>query len=435
MKYRIIVITFLLSLFALKSGSAQEKAQDPLALRQAIKMALTNQPLLNEALERINAAEAKIKEQNSSFYPSVNGDINYTRIGPVPTIQFGGMAFTLAPANNYDAHISASQLVYDFGKRKALMDLVKSYKLSAKDKLNLVKNNLGYRTVRAFYTILFTEKSIKVKNRQINTLKKHIELVNKKVQSGSATDFDVLTTEVKKAAVENEKIDLLNALNKERIFLKSLLGWPSNKELILSGAFSHDTMSINLESMINEAFQKRPEMVLARDAEKSAEESKHAASLTESPTLGVIASYGFKNGYVPNLNVLRGNWAAGINASIPIFNGNIKEARVEEAEADLKSSSAKVLELERKIKTQVEQAAADLKAGRLKIRTTEIQVRHAEDAVARAEVRYRDGVITNLDLIDAETSLAQAELLRLRVSYEDVMNSYSLMEAIGNKIR
>jgi outer membrane protein len=55
--------------------------------------------------------------------------------------------------------------------------------------------------------------------------------------------------------------------------------------------------------------------------------------------------------------------------------------------------------------------------------------------VSRAEVRYRDGVITNLDLIDAETSLSEAELLSLKVSYENVINMYSLKEAVGEEIR
>jgi outer membrane protein len=434
MRYRISIITIVIILFTFIDGYSQQSVKDTINLQQAIKLALTNQPLLKQAIEDVNASEAKIKEQNSFYYPRVNGDLSYTRIGPVPTIQFGGTGFTLAPNNNYDAHISASQLVYDFGKRSALMDLVKSYKLSSEDKLKLIKNNLSFQTVKVFYTILFTEKSIDVKNEQINTLKKHIELTNKKVQSGSATDFDVLTTKVRVASAENQKIDLENNLNKEKIYLKSLLGWPSDKELNLSGNFNIDTTLFNNDSLIEEAFQNRPEMKLAKDAENSAVVSKQVASLTDLPTLNIIASYGFKNGYEPNLDVLRGNWAAGINASIPIFNGNLRDAKVEEAEANLKSSSAKILELERQIRSQVELAAADLNASKSKIQTSELQLKQARDAVSRAEVRYRDGVITNLDLIDAETSLSEAELLRLRVTYENVLNTYSLMEAVGSNI-
>ena len=434
MKYKISDITLILTLFLMVNVYPQQIKNDSLTLQQAIKLTLTNQPLLKQAVEDINAAEAKIKGQNSFYYPRVKGDISYARIGPVPTIQFGGIGFTLAPNNNYDAHISASQLIYDFGERSALVDLVKSYKLSSEDKLKLIKNNLSYQTVQAFYTILFTEKSINVKDEQINTLKKHIELTNKKVQSGSATDFDVLTTEVRVASAENQKIDLENDLNKEKIYLKSLLGWPSDKEFNLSGEFDIDTSLIHNESLVEDAFKYRPEMKLAKDAENSAIMSKQVASLTDKPTLSVIASYGFKNGYEPNLDVLRGNWAAGINASIPIFNGNLKDAKVEEAEANLKSSSAKILEIERQIRAQVELAAADLSASKSKIKTSELQVRQARDAVSRAEVRYRDGVITNLDLIDAETSLSEAELLRLRVTYENVINTYSLMKAVGTDI-
>lgn len=434
MKYQII-ITLLLSSFIAGNGYSQQKAVDSITLQQAIKMTLTNQPLLNEAIEGVNAAEAKIKENNSYYYPRVNGEVSYTRIGPIPTIQFGGAGFTLAPNNNYDVHIFASQLVYDFGKRDALTDLVKSYKLSSKDKLDLIKNRLSYKTIRLFYSILFAEKSIKVKDEEISTLKKHIELTNKKVKSGSATDFDVLTTEVKEAAVKNEKLDLENALNKGKIYLKNLMGWSSDNNLNLSGEFKKIIFKVNADSLVEEAFQKRPEITLAKDAGKSAVLFKNVVSLTNKPALRVIASYGFKNGYEPNLDVLRGNWTAGINASIPIFNGNLRKAKVEEAEAKLKSSSAKILEIKRKIKTQVEQAVSDLKSSISKIKTNELQVKHAEDAVSRAEIRYRDGVITNLDLIDAETSLSEAKLLRLRVSYENVINTYSLMEAVGNKIK
>ena len=435
MKYKKILMTLILSLCMLVSVYSQNVKGDSLTLQQAIKLTLTNQPLIKQASEEINAAEAKVKAQNSYYYPRVDGDISYTRIGPIPTIQFGGLGFTLAPANNYNANVSASQLVYDFGKKNALMDLVKSYKLSTEDKLVLVKHNLSYQTAQVFYILLFLEKSIKVKDEQINTLKQHIEVANKKVQSGSATDFDVLTTEVRVASAENEKIDIENSFNKEKIYLESLLGWPAGKELKLVGDFKEDsTSSVNTVSLVDDAFQKRPEMKLARDAENSAAVSKQVASLTDRPTVSIIASYGFKNGYEPNLDVLRGNWAAGINASIPIFNGNIKDARVEEAEANLKSSSAKILELERTIRAQVEQAATDLKASRSKVRTSEIQVKHAKDAVSRAEISYRDGVITNLDLIDAETSLAQAELLRLKVSFQNVINMFSLKEAIGEPL-
>lgn len=433
MKFYFNVMTAIIIFLIAATAFAQPVQTDSLSLNQAIKMAITNQPLVQQAEEQIYAAEAKTKQQKTFYLPNVEGDVSYTRIGPIPSFAFGGSVLDLAPANNYDAHVIASQLLYDFGKRDALVELSKSFKLSSQDKVKLIQNNLAYQTARAFYTIIFLEKSIQVKDEQLNTLNKHIEIAMKKVQSGSATDFDVLTTKVRVAAVQNQKIDLENSLAKAKIYLKSLMGWPSGKELKLTGQFTVNSLNLNSEDLINEAFSKRPELKLAEDAEKSAVLNKQVISLEDKPMVNLIASYGLKNGFEPNLDVLRGNWAAGINAQIPIFNGNLKDAKLEEADANIKTSSIKILELRRNIKADVEQAVADINSGKAKIETAKLQVAQATEAVSRAQIQYQNGVITNLDLIDAETSLTEAELQYVQVLYNNVLNSYELDQALGNK--
>ncbi len=213
--YIIITIIF----FGLASVSqAQQSNSDSLSLNEALRMTLTNQPVINQAVQQVDAVNAKVKEQNSSYYPNVEGDLSYAWIGPIISLSFPGMgSFDFNTPNNYDMHVSAGYTLYDFGKRDAGMDLIKSYKLSAEEKINLIKSNLAYSAIQTFYTILFLEKSIKVTDDQINTLNQHLDLTKKKVASGSATDFDVLTTEVRVASAQNEKIDLQNALKKEKI--------------------------------------------------------------------------------------------------------------------------------------------------------------------------------------------------------------------------
>lgn len=430
MKYQILIIVLFVSVLFV-NVFPQQQVKDSLTLEDAVRLTLLNQPLIQEALYQVNAADARIKQQKSFYYPDVEGSLSYVRIGPIPTIEFAGIGFTLAPPNNYDAHVSASQLVYDFGKRNALVNLITSYKLSSEDKIALIKNNLTYRTVQIFYTILFLEKSIDVKNDQINTLNKHLEITNKKVQTGSATDFDILTTQVRIAEAENEKIDIENELNKAEINLRSMLNLAPDAELNLSGEFKIDSVALNYSNIMDQAYRDRPELKIARSVEKSATVSKEVASLGDLPALRVFASYGFKNGYEPNLNVLRGNWTAGINVSVPVFNGNLRGAKVEEADANLKSSSADIMAVEKNITVEVGQAIADVNAYMSKINTAELQVELAMTAVSRAEIQYRDGVITNLDLIDAETSLAQAKLGLLQIQFRNVLGYYNLKKAIG----
>ncbi len=429
----IFLISIFLTLFQYNLY-AQKKDTNLVTLNKAIEMALTNQPLLNEAEAQINAVDAKIKQSESLFYPNVDANISYTRIGPVPTFNFGGNKINLAPYDNYDAHITASHLLYDFGKRDALVELSKSYKLSSEDKIDLIKNNLGYQTVKAFYSVLFFQKAIDVKNKQIDNLNKHIDLTRKMVESGSATDFDILTTKVKLAAVQNQKTDMENAFKQAKIYLKGLMGIPDQKEINISGDFFADTTMYNSDSLIIKAFTQRSELVLAKDNVKSAKLNKDLISTENNPLLNIFAQGGFKNGYPMDLNKIRGNWTVGINARIPIFDGNLKENKVEEAEANMKSASAKILELERNIKTDVQKSVADYNSNLAKFKTTELQVEQAKQAVDRAEIRYRDGVITNLDLIDAETSLSGAELQYVQVLYNNVLKYYKVSQAIGNKV-
>ena len=434
MKFRISSILVFLNLIFFINLYAQKNEQNNLSLNEAINLTLNNHPLLEQALDQADAAEAKINQQKSFYYPRVEGDLTYVRIGPVPSIEFNGHSFELAPANNYNANISASQLVYDFGKRSTILELVKSYKLSALDKIDLIKNNLIYQTIQTYYTILFLEKSLDVNNEQILTLQQHIELTGKKVESGSATDFDILTTQVRVADAQNQKTDIENALHKQIIALNGLFGRPSESPVNLTDELKIDSSAFDLESLINKAYTDRPEMKLAQDAEKNAEISKKVARLNDRPNLSMMASLGVKNGYQPDLNDPTVNWTAGVHASIPIFNGNLKKAKVAEAEANMKSSAEEINVLKRKIKLEVEQAAADAEANRSKIKTTEIQVEHALQAVSRAGSQYRDGVITNLDLIDTETSLAQARLMYFRVVYQNILSRYNLKKAVGDFI-
>ena len=269
MKFKNLFLIILFFLSIVVDAYPQQAIKDSLSLEDALRLTLINQPLLEQALEQINAVDARINSQDKNYYPQVDAKFNYVRIGPIPSLSFGGLNFNLTPANNYDAHISASQLVYDFGKRGALLDLTRSYKLSAQDKIELIKNDLTYQTVQSFYTILFIEKSIEVKDEQINTFKKHLDIANKKFNTGSATDFDVLTTKVRIADAENQKIDIENELNKAKIVLKDLLNLSSDKELNLTGLFKVDSVSFDLTSLLDEAFTNRPEIKLATDAENS----------------------------------------------------------------------------------------------------------------------------------------------------------------------
>ncbi|MCU7494599.1 MAG: TolC family protein [Ignavibacteria bacterium] len=407
---------------------------DSIDINGAIELTLKNHPSIKQASGLIGTAEARIKQQNTSYSPEVEADASYERIGPVPSFEFGGLSAKLYPENNYDAHLNIRHLLYDFGQRDALRDLTASYKASAEDNLEIIKTNLAYQTVQAFYSVLFLRQSLIVKDEQIADLNGHLKVTQAKVASGTATDFDVSTTEVRVSSALNQRTDIMNEINKQEILLRSLMGLPEASPLKITGNFNFIPGNLKADSLINVAMSQRGEVKLAHDLQTSADKQIAAARLSDKPTVSLGATYGLKNGYIPNLDVLRGNWTAGLIFRYPIYNGERSRYQTEEAEANFQSSLAHTSDVELGIKSEVSRAISDINAAQAQLNTVKVQVDHAKRALQRAELQYRDGIISNLDLLDAQTELTEARLSELQIIYKNIMSRYQLQRAAGDRL-
>jgi outer membrane protein len=156
--------------------------------------------------------------------------------------------------------------------------------------------------------------------------------------------------------------------------------------------------------------------------------------LTAPPPVDVFPTAGFKNGYIPNLNTPKANYTAGISLQIPVFNGRRSHYMTVGARADLAAAKARTAGIEQQVVSEVNQAVEALKASLDKIRNSEIQVQQAEEAISLANTQYEAGVVTNLDLLDAQTAYAQAKLIHLRALYQYTMSRNQLNQAVGAKV-
>jgi outer membrane protein len=419
-------------ILVLGTGFAKSQTTDSLTVEEAIKMAIARHPLVQQASETLQASLARVEQSRSGYYPVSDVELSYVRLAPIAQLSFPGLGkFKLYPENNYDEHIVLRQTVYDFGKTSSGVEVNKSNVELASDNVEFVKTNLAYQTAQTFYAILFLRQSILVQIRQIDVLNQHLIVAQKKAQSGTATDFDVLTTQVRIAAAQSRRLDLQNELQKQEASMARLLSMPVDAEIRLRGEFTYIPIAPNLDSLTALAKKQRIELKLAQDAEKTAELQQHAISLRDMPALKVNLAYGLKNGYIPNLDVLRGNIAVALQASIPVFNGFRTRNEEDEASANYRATAARSRDVERLILTEVQQAISDLQTNAEKIETSTLQVTQAKQAVEIAASRYESGIITNLDLIDSETALTQAELMHLEALHHYVLSRYTLEKAVG----
>lgn len=416
------------------SDLASPASSDSLTVESAVHIALEHQPAVRAAAEAVRASAARIEQSRSAYYPDLTGVGAYSRVGPVPSIQVPGFGnFELFPRNNYDIHFAVQQLVFDFGRTQAQVGLAQSGLHAANDNLDLTKVSLAYRTIQTFYSLLYLHQNIDVIQEQIELLNRHVQANEKRVQAGTATEFDVLTTRVRVAEAQNQMTDVEKMLRSQEIAFRQLLGMPADSPVQLQGDFSVLPGSGPLEpdSLTALALQRRPEIRLLRHSEEAADIQVRLASLGHLPELRLSVLGGAKNGYVPDLDVMKADWQAGVQLAVPIFNGFRTRSQEQEARAEYRAARERTEDMKLEIDSQVRQAIESMRASLQMLQTTEIQVRHAEQALAMAEVRYRSGVITNLDLLEAETALAQAKLRRVQTQYNYVTSWYALQRATG----
>jgi len=396
---------------------------------------LNHHPAVRQASEAVAASMARIDQTRSGYYPKIDAVASYVRLGPVAELSFPGLGvFKLFPENNYDGHVGLNQTLFDFGKRGATVDVNQSAVQGASDNVELVKSSLAFQTIQTFYAILFLQASSRVQEEQVRALNEHLLITRRRVQSSTATEFDILTTQVRVAAAQTQKIDVDNELRKQEVQFRRLLGAPPETPLNLRGEFALSPVSLSSDSLLAAARQQRTELRLARDAEQTASLQTRAASLNDMPSLKIELAYGAKNGYIPNLDVLLGNWVAGATLEVPLLDGGKTGSMKEEAEANARSAAEKTRDVQAQIEAEVLQAVADVQANRNKVETSDLQVQQAREAVSMASIRYENGVATNLDVIDAQTALAQAELLRLQALFHYVVSRYALERAAGGNL-
>jgi outer membrane protein TolC len=407
---------------------------DSLTLEASIQKALQTNPDILQAAHSIDVFQSAVGASKSSYYPDASADLTYARLGPASSITFGPQSFQLYPLNAWDEHLGVQGTIYDFNKRGKSVDLASSQVTTAQDRLDLAKSGLSYHTIQTFYAILFLEKSIQVQDEEIKNLNDHLLMTQKKVQAGTATDFDVLTTQVRVAAAQNEKINLENNLENTKVVFRRLLGLPPDSPVNLAGEFTEEPVALNGDSLISHGTSNRTEMKIADDQLNTAQMQYSVASATNNPMLNGSLMWGLKNGYFPDMNVLRGNFVAGVQLAIPLFDGFRERNLKEEASANIRVIEDNKNSIAEQIKSDVQKGISDVKSSMDRLRTTEITIDQAKSAVEQARIRYQSGSVTNLDLLDAETSLSQIELIQIQALYQFVVSRYELDQAIGQKV-
>jgi outer membrane protein TolC len=395
-----------------------------------------------------------VGEAQSAYYPNISGTASYTRIEPdqsynfdlatdlAPLITalhlspsaFPPVALSLLPVDNWDFHVSLTEVITQFGRRSIQVSLAKSGVAAAEIGVDQITTGLGFQAAQGFLGVLFLEQNVKALDAQLDNLAQHLEAIKVREQAGMATQFEVLSTRVRLSSLQSQRTDVQNQLRKQQIAVKLLAGLDPDAEVEFSGSLAAGKPPSDPQAAIAAAMQKRADVRQAKESENAADLARRLSLSSALPTLAVRGAVGYKNGLLPDITALSFDWMAGVSLNVPIFQGFLLARQTDEAADRLRAAREGTASVTRTVTQQVLQAWQDLQSAQQQMKTSDEGLKIARQMVDTAKVEYDAGVITNLEYLDAQTALEAATFTNLAALYKEVVSEYALRQASGEAL-
>ena len=425
----------LIGILIIGTAKGQTVSNDSLTLNAIIGEVTANHPMVKKALEDLNVSDAKIGLAESNYKPNVNFESSYTRIGPVSSITIPDMGtFSFVSHDNYSAAFNVNQTIYDFGKTEKNVLLEKQGKELTLQTVEQVKQKLSQAVIANYYTLVYLQEALKIKDEQLKTLNEHLNFIKKKLETGSATQYEILTTQVRISTIENQKIDLETARQIQVCQLNSLLGKPESTSQKVKNELNVSLPGLQNDALITAAMQNRDEMKLASEKAKLAQLRYNLTDMQNKPVVSAFFSGGIKNGYTPYLYDPKANFAAGFGVKVPIFDGKRRVYNLAQAQSAIQSNDQDTEIARRGIVNEVVEGEANVKASLKKVEQGGLLLRQATQAYSLAKVRFDSGVITNLELLEGSTAVSESRLQLLKAKIDYTVSLYKLKSATGERL-
>ncbi|MDH3973913.1 MAG: TolC family protein [Deltaproteobacteria bacterium] len=426
-----LTLCFILAISSLVPSPAKGEGPIVFDLGDCIARALEHNRKVEAGHETVKKAFARIKETKALAWPEVKANADYTYVGDVKNYAFGPNAFAMEQ-DNYRLGLTLDQKLYAPEVFEAVK-ASKSYAGQAEMEFEIIRADVVTEVKKAYYYYLYTKTMIVVTEESVAQLERHASDVKTRYEVGLATDFDVLRAEVQlansiPALTRNKNAFVLAEKN-----LKSQLAMEKEETVLIEGALQYASMEITIDEALELAFSKRPEIAFLDYSIKNLEQSVEVSRKEAYPSLSMNGSYSYANDDMD----IRGeaqwgtSWTVGLSLKATLFDGWGNKARIAQKSSDVKRGKIEKNELMSTIDIEVRTALSRMAEVRELIQSQEKNIENAARAFEIAETGNLNGVVSELEVLDAQLALTQARSNYKEAVYDWLIARTELERAMG----
>jgi outer membrane protein len=420
------------------SGGGSGGLPAELSLDAALRIGRTHQPQLRQAQALTAAADARVDEARAPLLPQLSATAGYLRRTVNPVAQSGVNGFGGAnpanwnTANFFSSGLSLSQLVWDFGqaweRRKAARATADAQEET--ERTTALTTDLAIRTT--FFTARTARDAVTVAKEALANQNTHVDQIKAFTEIGTHPEIDLLQAQSDQA---NAEVSLINAQNDyatARVVLNQAMGVeaPASYEVVGEPTTPIDGEAGALEPLVDEAVRARPDVTAIVDQVRAQELTNRATADRYFPAVSASTGLTYAG---QDLGQLTWNWSAGLTLAWPIIEGGLVRATQREGDASLAALRTQVDILRQQIRVDVDAARLAIAAAKAALVASERGLANARGRLDLAEVRYKTGVGTGIELSDAQLAATNAAFLKLQTTLKLDTARAQLQKALGRR--
>jgi outer membrane protein TolC len=385
-----------------------------LGLADVVDLALRNNPATRASWAQARASADVLGSARGQYYPTINGSATLSRTRSPATL-----ARPAGTRTEYGPSVALNYLLLDFGGRSGSVERARQNLFAASLSHNATLQNTVLQAEAAYFTYMATAALLGAERSAIAEAQANLTAAQQRFKVGLATIADVLQA---KTALSQEQLNLETTegnLQAARGGLAAALGLPANLPFDLAplpAAIPVGKISVSVDSVINAALGNRPDLAAARAQAAAAAAQVRVARSAELPslTLGSNAARTFSKPPV----FAGPSYGVSLGLAIPIFNGFSHQYDLAAARAQAEAISALADQTRQQVVTQVFVSYYALQTAERRVATADDLLNSAQQSVQVAAGRYREGVGSIIDLLTAQTALANARAQQVQSRWQ-----------------
>ena len=393
---------------------------DTLSLQSCLKKALANHPDIKAYLLKVRQEHEALKSAKSVYLPQISAfaqyDARHTYVMPNPVTE----SFRTVDDDGWTAGVSLTQKLYDFSKTAHRIDASKTRREIAELSLEEARALMRYRVRNAYVLVLVQKEAMKSRRKDLKAKEALYEQAKALVAQGLKTRADESRFLSAVRQAEDALALAAAAYEKALVALEQLVGEPISKETALDETLL-ESVPAHSDLAESEILAANPRLRIAKESVAAYEATYRSTRAEHYGSIDIVADathFDTLSRYDSTL--------LGVRYAVPLYSGGRLSAQAQQAKIARLIAAENAESAKRALTQELRAILADLKEADKRIAARKAQLLASRETKALVEARYKEGVATYMEVLDAEAMWLDARLGLLSARYHKLERIYRL---------